>query len=462
MDFRMGVWAMKLRSFNFIALAVILTTLALYPLILLVYCQGAEVNELERKLIDLDILRSTFIWYVENFYLVLLCATVGLLLIYLMSIRRKLKKLQITILFLVLSSQALALAYAGSNVSIHANEKLAFSMKPLVDRVIIVVFDGTGNDAFWKNVEFIKSMLPESCRAERAVTVYPTITYPAHTSLFTGTYPQVHGVKENVQRKLSVDDIFLVAAREGLKSMLVGGPFLKMFMRDIRIKVISGFFEPEDVYQRFIENVDKIRPSIIYLHFAAPDEVGHAFTTESPEYAAAIKRCDHLVKEIVDFIKRKGWSERTVVIVTADHGMYYNKHHNVYPPLVIETPLWIWGGVIRKNYTFAGCRIIDITATVCMLLGLPKPEQCQGIPVYDILSDEAIERMGMNRESIEEMRVSELKSAINWLFMENLFYGEISLLMTWIPLIILMLIIREIKKRRKLKETKQSLVVHEE
>ena len=51
-----------------------------------------------------------------------------------------------------------------------------------------------------EDLEHLKKMpnyqkyLSKGCMVERVKTIYPTITYPCHTSMCTGVYPNKHGI----------------------------------------------------------------------------------------------------------------------------------------------------------------------------------------------------------------------------------------------------------------------------
>jgi predicted AlkP superfamily pyrophosphatase or phosphodiesterase len=56
-----------------------------------------------------------------------------------------------------------------------------------------------------EDLEHLKKMpnyqkyLAKGCVVERVKTIYPTITYPCHTSMCTGVYPNKHGIYGNIQ-----------------------------------------------------------------------------------------------------------------------------------------------------------------------------------------------------------------------------------------------------------------------
>ena len=57
----------------------------------------------------------------------------------------------------------------------------------------------------WEDVEYFKTLpnykkyLAGGCMIEKVESVYPTITYPCHTTMATGVWPDKHKVPGNYQ-----------------------------------------------------------------------------------------------------------------------------------------------------------------------------------------------------------------------------------------------------------------------
>jgi predicted AlkP superfamily pyrophosphatase or phosphodiesterase len=70
-------------------------------------------------------------------------------------------------------------------------------------RVVLISVDGlmpeayTAPDAHGLKVPTLRRMAAAGAWAQRVESVFPTVTYPAHTSLVTGAPPGVHGITTN-------------------------------------------------------------------------------------------------------------------------------------------------------------------------------------------------------------------------------------------------------------------------
>jgi predicted AlkP superfamily pyrophosphatase or phosphodiesterase len=79
--------------------------------------------------------------------------------------------------------------------------------------VLLISIDGmrpdyvTRADAHHLRIPYLRSMLASGAHAEGVQGVFPTVTYPSHTTLVTGVWPSEHGIVNNTrfdpERKLS-------------------------------------------------------------------------------------------------------------------------------------------------------------------------------------------------------------------------------------------------------------------
>jgi len=71
--------------------------------------------------------------------------------------------------------------------------------------VLMISVDGmkpeyvTQADAHGLKIPFLRSMLAHGAYADGVTGVWPTITYPSHTTLITGVAPAEHGIYSNLE-----------------------------------------------------------------------------------------------------------------------------------------------------------------------------------------------------------------------------------------------------------------------
>src|SRR5579859_2946157 len=71
--------------------------------------------------------------------------------------------------------------------------------------VLMISIDGmkpeyiTQADAHGMKLPYLRSMIANGAYAQGVIGVWPTVTYPSHTSLVTGVPPAVHGIYNNLE-----------------------------------------------------------------------------------------------------------------------------------------------------------------------------------------------------------------------------------------------------------------------
>lgn len=88
-----------------------------------------------------------------------------------------------------------------------------------------------------------------------------------------------------------------------------------------------------------------------FVHFGAPDAAGHAHGWGSPEYRAALRDVDACLGRILALVADdERLRNRTVVILTSDHGGTAKGHSNAALPVNYTIPFYAWGaGVARAD-----------------------------------------------------------------------------------------------------------------
>jgi arylsulfatase A-like enzyme len=107
-------------------------------------------------------------------------------------------------------------------------------------------------------------------------------------------------------------------------------------------------------------------------------------------YLAAVSEADRLIDELLDDLQRLGLWDRTLVVVTADHGEAFGQHgHIAHGQTLYEEEVRI--PLVFLHSTFQGAsrrvrdvaRQIDIAPTILDWLGLPAPLHWQGCSLLE-------------------------------------------------------------------------------
>ena len=351
--------------------------------------------------------------------------------------------------------------YAGGSATktnIKSEKEVA---EPLVHHIFVLTFDGARADVFWDTVTFIKNVSSEGVIVDHAVTVDPPVTYPAHTSMFTGVYPEVHGVFENYVIDLDVPDVFEIAAKYDYKSFIVGGNFMSMLGDDAPqgyIERVTTYTGSKDAMDKALAHLDEDVPNIMYVHLPDTDEVGHQFGHDSPQYREAMKLNDLQVSRLFEKLDEMGILNDSLIIVIADHGMFERRHHHILPSLVIDIPLFLWSPVLNKGHHVKAARIVDIAPTILFTLGIPEEEydHMQGVAIYDAFNETIVNQIRNSSLDLKSLRVEKLHEAGNYLIFQYVLYFTLNYLGYTVGVVMLLIAIMEHKRvKRRIKEIRE-------
>lgn len=245
---------------------------------------------------------------------------------------------------------------------------------------------------------------------DSAVASVP-LTLPSHSTIFTGLLPPKHGVRDNGGFVLDPRQVTL-AERLKDRGWKTGG-FVGAYVLDAKWGINQGFehyFDEFDLrkYKR-ISLGDVARPAsevvdaalpwmeqqsgsrfFAWLHFYDPHTPyapPEPFKSRFPDrpYAGEIAYVDAQVGRVTNWLASRGLLDRTIVIVTGDHGESLGEHgegtHGLFiydatmrVPLVMRTPYAGAKGQRVKQVV----RSHDIVPTVLELLGLPGESGLDG------------------------------------------------------------------------------------
>jgi len=244
---------------------------------------------------------------------------------------------------------------------------------------------------------------------EKALSSVP-VTLPSHTSLFTGSYPIAHGVRDNGSFRLSDTHETLAEAFQtaGYRT----AAFLGSFAMDSRFGLDQGFELYDDFYgdtSEFNDFAISERPAeavleparawlaerrsdrwFAFVHVWDP----HAPYTPPPSfheahrddpYTGEIAHVDHELGRFFESLEAAGLLDDTLIVLTADHGEGLGEHgessHGMFAyETTLHVPLiFTWRGVLPAGQRVASrVRLIDVAPTIAELAGLEKGKEHQG------------------------------------------------------------------------------------
>ena len=243
-------------------------------------------------------------------------------------------------------------------------------------RILVISLDGLD----WRYVSSTQSDLriPTLRRlmtdgvSSGVVTVYPSVTYPSHTSIVTGAYPARHGIVGNdifdpnvlqnrewywFARAIQVETLWDAATRRQLTTAMVSWPvaggagdynapeilklggkltdtlaLIKANARpqglieeieraDPALYAKGSKDETDDMRTRFAEYIiEKKRPQVMFVHLFDLDHFEHEAGPFTPEANAMLEKTDAYVARMLAAAERAGTLSETAVFIVSDNG----------------------------------------------------------------------------------------------------------------------------------------------
>jgi arylsulfatase A-like enzyme len=268
-------------------------------------------------------------------------------------------------------------------------------------RAIIITIDGLRPDVLLRvDAPNIRRLMASGCFTFWAQTVPECYTLPAHVSILTGVSPQKHGVEWNDHIEQAfplVPTLFELAHRGGLTTAMVTGK-TKFIALDTP-GTIDWKFLPYDepnpdalVAAEGVRILRRHRPAVTFVHLADTDVVGHAVGWGTPEQLTFVEEADRQVGVVLAAVADLGWTESTLIVLTADHGGA-GLEHGPDDPRSRHVP-WIASGPgVRRDFDLTRDADLvvntpDTLPTVCDFLGLTWGPEVEGRVVREIYTEQ--------------------------------------------------------------------------
>ncbi|WP_343307020.1 ectonucleotide pyrophosphatase/phosphodiesterase [Chitinophaga niabensis] len=262
--------------------------------------------------------------------------------------------------------------------------------------VILISIDGLRpefyKDPSWNMVN-LRQAMEEGAYADGVDGVFPTVTYPSHTTMITGVKPLKHGIFYNTPSEpqgvtgnwiwqysnIKVPTLFSLAKDKGLKTasvfwpVSVGSPatynipefwYLPKEKGGERImaQALKENANPPGLFEELEQNatgkleeldfngdylgiddnlarmssylIRKYKPSFLAVHLVTVDHFEHEEGRDGPKVRAAIAGVDRAVKSIREAVEKAGILANTTFIVTGDHG-FVDIHTAIAPNVLL-------------------------------------------------------------------------------------------------------------------------------
>ena len=219
-------------------------------------------------------------------------------------------------------------------------------------------------------------IMGKRAEVDKVLSVFPALTYPAHTTLVTGCYPGTHGIYNNVPFKdyedhkkhwyrfskvIRVEDLFAAAKRAGLTTASVYWPITGCNPNiDYIINEYFFFYPEEDTIEAFkkmgakgaaldaIEEnrhlveakrrneagysydqflmgcvcslIRNVQPDVMLVHNCIPDGARHSYGVFSEGLYKVLDKVDAQLGDVLEALEDAGIYDQTDFVILSDHG----------------------------------------------------------------------------------------------------------------------------------------------
>lgn len=256
-------------------------------------------------------------------------------------------------------------------------------------RVLILSIDGFRPDAIELTpMRNLQALMQKGAYSLVAQTIFPSSTLPAHSSMLTGLCPDKHGVDWNdyLPERGYADgtDVFDLAHAAGLRTvMVVGKEKLRQITEPASTDVFEYINDRDTVIAARVAELIPRGFSLMFVHFATPDAMGHEYGWLSPEQYSVLFRADEALQTILDALQAAGMMDSTLIIITADHGGHKTTHGTNLPE-DMTIPWIIVGPGVRPGVLTTNVNTTDTAATAAWALNLPLQPDWDGMPVLEV------------------------------------------------------------------------------
>jgi len=263
----------------------------------------------------------------------------------------------------------------------------------------------------------------------RRALAHAPLTLPTHASLFTGTYPPEHGIRDNGRTALppTLKTLAELLRSAGLRT----GAFIAAVALDATFGLDRGFevyaddmgpldangHEPvqrravfvTDDALAWLNRLNEDEPFFAFVHYYDPHaayEAPEDFARTGDPYDDELAYVDSQVRRLLSWLESSRRAERTIVILIADHGESLGEHgERTHGALIYQSTQHIPWILAMPDGRWAGTQVnervgqVDFLPTLLALYGLEVPAAWSGTNLLPLLEGESLPERALYAES---------------------------------------------------------------
>ncbi|MDO4740841.1 MAG: alkaline phosphatase family protein [Eubacteriales bacterium] len=192
-----------------------------------------------------------------------------------------------------------------------------------VDRILMYNPDAVAMWVYQKYTHLFNDAVQHASLALPLQTVMPSVTPVCFGTMYTGAYPETHGIRKYEKPVIRIDTLFDALIRAGKKCAIIGDPacslshiFLEREMDYFRIEEIA------EANAKAAELIEKDEHDLIVIYNGNYDSVMHKTGPESEESIAQLKDNVASFDMLVGKVKECWKEHNTLYAFAMDHGCH--------------------------------------------------------------------------------------------------------------------------------------------
>jgi predicted AlkP superfamily pyrophosphatase or phosphodiesterase len=261
-----------------------------------------------------------------------------------------------------------------------------------MNKVILIIIDGCRPDGLQRaDTPNIDRLIDAGVHTFTARTVTPSITLPAHFSIFTSNMPYSHNVLTNAPGVAPAPSawslIDLVKYHGKRTAAFYSWEQLRHLSQPGSLDMavcINSVHEPDSdmrIAEVAASHLSAHAPDFCFVYLERTDYTGHEQGFMSEAYVDAIEAADRAVGMLVTCIEGNGIAKDYHFILHSDHGGN-GFHHQEELPEVMTVP-WIAAGpkIKQKQVIQEDVSIINTAPTIARLMNIRPHWLWKGKPL---------------------------------------------------------------------------------
>jgi predicted AlkP superfamily pyrophosphatase or phosphodiesterase len=256
-------------------------------------------------------------------------------------------------------------------------------------KLILILIDGCRSDALQQaQTPAIDNLMTRGASTLTARTVEPSMTLPAHFSLFTSLPPLTHNVTTNTGSPIPSNMAHGLVELLKYNGYSTAAAYSWEPLRNLApptaldaafyLKIEQTPFSDLDIMMGGIQILKTLRPDFLFIYLEGVDVAGHASGWMSEAYLAAVATADKAVGLLLQTLAECGEEKDCHLLLQADHGGE-GKGHQITSEAVLTIPWVVSGPDIRPGHRIGTpVSILDTAPTIARLMQMPAHYTWEG------------------------------------------------------------------------------------